>query len=63
MNKAIELIKYLIREHEKAGYCTEIKEAEEWIENDPVVAFDKFYDLGRYETLVDLLSTLEKIGE
>ena len=63
MNKAIELIKYQIREHEKEGFCTDQKVAEEWIEKDAVAAFDKFYDLGRYETLLDLLNILEKIGE
>lgn len=63
MNKAIELIKQLINEHEMSGYCTNQREAEEFIERDPVVAFDKFYDLGRYETLVNLLNELERIGE
>ena len=63
MNKAIELIKYLIREHEKAGFCTEQNdEIERFMQSAPV-AFDRTYQLGRYETLVDLLDTLEKIGE
>lgn len=63
MNKAIKLIKYLIKEHEKEGFCTTQEQAEEWIERYPVRAFDKFFELGRYETLVDLLDTLEKLGE
>lgn len=62
MNKAMEIIKKLIIEHQASGYCVDQKEAEEWIENDPVVAFDKFYDLGRFETLVNLLNDLEKLN-
>ena len=63
MNKAIELIKKLINEHEMQGYCTKQSEAEECIEQDAVAAFDKFYDLGHYEALVGLLNELERIGE
>lgn len=63
MNKAVELIKKLINEHEMSGYCTNQSEAEEMIELDPVVAYDKFYDVGRYETLVNLLNELERIGK
>ena len=58
-NKAIDLIKLLIKAHEEAGCCTDYKEADEWAEHDTVVAFDKFYDIGRYETLVNLLHDLE----
>ena len=63
MNKAIELIKKLINEHEMQEYCTKQSEADEWIDHDVIVALDKFYDLGRYETLVNLLNELERIGE
>ena len=62
-NKVIDLIKLLIKEHEEAGCCTDYKEADEWTEHDTVVAFDKFYDLGRYETLINLLNDIKKIGE
>lgn len=63
MKNVIEHIENLIKEHEASGYCTEEKEAAEWIERDPVIAFDKFYDVGRYETLVNLLNDIKNIGE
>lgn len=61
--KAIKLIKYLIREHENEGLCTEISEAEKQIPQNAELVINKIYELGRYETLVDLLNTLERIGE
>ena len=47
-DKILNLINDLINEHASSGYCTDYTEAQEWIEYDPVVAFDKFYDVGRY---------------
>ena len=62
-DKAIKLIKYLIKEHEKANLCTELSEASEQVPKSLKSFIDKIYELGRYETLVDLLNTLESIGE
>lgn len=59
--KAINLIKYLIREHENEGLCIELSEAEKQIPLSSELVINKIYELGRYETLVDLLNTLERM--
>lgn len=61
MKKAIELIKQLIKEHEESNYCIDYEEALNEI--DPQTSLMYAYDSGRYETLVNLLHDLEKIGE
>ncbi len=63
--KAIKLVKYLIREHENENLCTKMSEAEAVIPKEikADLGLYKLYELGRYETLVDLLNTLEKIAE
>lgn len=62
MKNAIEIIENLIKEHEASGYCTNYEEAEDCIEYDVTASFDKFYDVGRYETLTNLLNDIKNIG-
>lgn len=62
-DKILNLINDLINEHASSGYCTDYNEAQDWIEHDPVVAFDKFYDVGRYETLKNLWNKIKYLGE
>lgn len=61
--KAVNLLKYLIREHEKENFCAKLSEEEEQIQQKIPTLVNKVYQLGRYETLVDLLNTLERMGE
>lgn len=61
MQKAIELIKKLLKEHEEFGFCTNTLDAAQHLEYDVAIGSEKFYDAGRYETLENLLSDLEKI--
>ena len=59
--KIINTLKTLIAEHEVNNYCTDIKEAERSIEQDIIEAFDKFYDVGRYEAFKDMLYTVQNL--
>ena len=61
MQKAIELIEKLIKEHEDGGYCTNYDEANNLLFDDEVIGM-KFYDCGRYETLINLLNDLKRMG-
>ena len=61
MNKALELIQQLIKEHETSGYCTDYEQAQET--EDPEQSFVFAYDVGRYETLTNLYNELKRIGE
>lgn len=61
MKKAIELIKKLIEEHKQADYCMDYEDAEN--ELDPQTSLMMAYDVGRYETLVNLLNDLRKMEE
>ena len=58
MNKAIELINQLIKEHEQSGYCTDYEHALQTEKTEQA-----FYDVGRYETLTNLYNELKRIGE
>lgn len=58
--KIIQYIENLIQEHEESGYCTDYKEAG----HSPFVeSLDKFYDVGRYETLTNLLTDIKNMEE
>ena len=65
MQKAIELIEKLIKEHEDSGYCTNYDDATKEYEAGIVeieCLFDKSFDVGRYETLINLLNDLKKLN-
>ena len=63
MKKAIELIEQLIKEHEESGYCTDYDKATEIQAEmaDGESGFNAAYDVGRYETLVNLLNDLKRM--
>lgn len=60
-DKIINFIEELIKEHEETGYCTNYDMAQNELNKDADNAFDLAYDCGRYETLVNLLSDIEKL--
>ena len=60
-DKILNLINDLIKEHEETGYCTNYDMAQNELNRDVQHAFDLAYDCGRYETLVNLLSDIEKL--
>ena len=59
MNKALELIQQLIKEHEEANYCTDYEQAQGT--EDPEQSFVFAYDVGRYETLCNLYNELKRM--
>ena len=59
MNKALELINQLIKEHEQDGCCTDYEQAEN--ELDPQTSIMYAYDCGRYETLCNLYNELKRM--
>lgn len=59
MKKAIELIKELIKEHETSNYCMDFESVLNELE--PEKAMFSAYDVGRYETLTNLLNYLERM--
>lgn len=59
--KIIEHLENLIAEHEMTCYCTDWDRVLN--ENNKEKAIYSAYDVGRYETLVNLLIDLETIGE
>lgn len=63
MNKAIELIKQLIKEHYEQGYADNDTFVTNALDHGNIEeALNDQYDVARYETLVNLLHDLEKIG-
>lgn len=62
-NKIISYLSQLIYEHDVNNFCTSYEKAKESIETDPVSSFDKFYDVGRYDTLHEILSIIQKMEE
>lgn len=63
MKKAIELIENWIAEHEMSCYCTDYDKAETTLKTDAEQGFNMAYDVGRYETLVNLLIELEELED
>ena len=59
MNRAIDLIQSLIKEHEENEYCTDWEEVENELDADRAGFIG--YDVGRYETLKQLLADLMKM--
>lgn len=62
-DKIISYLEQLIKEHEIHNFCTSYEKAEESIETDVLRAFDNFYDIGRYDTLHEVLSMIQKLEE
>ena len=60
-DKIISYLSQLIYEHDVNNFCTSYEKAEESIEADINKAFDKFYDVGRYDTLHEVLSIIQKL--
>ena len=62
MNRAIDLIQHLINEHYENKYCTDWQEV---LDCDDISDCEKglnlAYDVGRYETLKQLLADLMKM--
>ena len=59
-----KLIDYLIHiayEHRTNNFCTSYKEAEECIEKNVLQSFDKFYDVGRYDTIHEILAVVQRM--
>ncbi len=60
-NTLIEKLKELIKEHEESNYCIDYELAEN--ELDPQTSLMMAYDVGRYETLVNLLNDLKRMEQ
>ena len=59
MQRVIELIETLIKEHEEDNYCTDYREVEQELDSEKAIFLA--YDCGRYETLTNLLNDLKKL--
>lgn len=57
----LELIDRLIKEHEENGYCTDHGIAADNLADDVEIGADSYYDVGRYETLMNLYSDIENL--
>ena len=63
MERAIEYIKSVIREHEQEGLCVEEEEAIGVLKQNSLLACKKAFEAGRFVTLLELLDTLECLSE
>ena len=57
----INYLNQLIAEHKESNFCTSYKEATNSIECSFDESFDKFYDVGRYDTLQELLFVVKEM--
>lgn len=56
----LEHIKELIKEHEESGFCCNYTRAMDELGKDVQNAFDYAYDAGRYDTLLEIKSVIER---
>lgn len=61
IQQIIDELKLHIKDHEEQGFCTDYRDAEKSIEYSIDESFDKFYDVGRYNTLTEILYFIEKL--
>lgn len=51
----------LINEHAVNAFCTSYEEATETMEQDLELATNQFYDVGRYDTLKEVLQIIQNM--
>ena len=56
----LEHINELIKEHKEAGFCCNYTRAMDELCKDVQNAFDYAYDVGRYDTLLEIKSVIER---
>lgn len=61
--KLLDKLHNLIYEHEVSNFSTDYDKAKEILEMDAEQGFNAAYDVGRYETLKEMLRLIQKIGE
>ena len=59
--KLIQQLHNLIYEHELSNYCTDYDKATQILAFDSEQGFDCAYDVGRYDTLKEVLQIVQKM--
>jgi hypothetical protein len=60
-DKLIKELELLIKDHEENEFCIDYRDAEKSIEYSIEESFDKFYDVGRYNTLKEILYFIQNL--